>query len=258
MLSVFFIIAGLIILLYSLYQFIRQKITQGANLEEVSRLVIREGIQPHSQSHIFRGPLTIYYATQTGTAAGFAKAIAKEGRHQGVVCVVKNIGECSVEELSRQKHAVFLISTHYEGEPTDDMKEFWKGFNRLKPASILGGLKYTGFALGDLNYKLYCHMGRQLNSKLESLGAQSVYTFGEGSNDQGKIDEYFEEWVIPMWNPLIEILPVMDEKEALTILSQSDPSNFIASVSQKKEESQMSSANNLDYQIDTSTKVPSI
>ena len=80
--------------------------------------------------------------------------------------------------------------------------------------------------MGDLNYKYYCEMGRQMNKKLSQLGAKSLYPFGEGSNDQGRIDEAFEEWSIPVWNALYTSLPSLSAAEAAQIQATCDPTAY--------------------------------
>ena len=65
-----------------------------------------------------------------------------------------------------------------------------------------------------------------MNKKLSQLGAKSLYPFGEGSNDQGRIDEAFEEWSIPVWNALYTSLPALSAAEASSIQAISDPTAY--------------------------------
>lgn len=213
-----------------------------------------KGSQTTTTSQSFRGPVSIYYATQTGTAGTFAKLLASEAKSHGIIALIKNISACSVEELKEDRLSIFLISTHYEGEPTDDMRVFWQGFNKVSDPSVLKGLKYTGFALGDLNYKFYCQAGRLMNKKLEALGAERIYTFGEGSNDQGMIDEYFEEWTIPLWNALLLHTQPIPESQARALLAQADPMNFIVKLSDAQTEVDLTSTASMS-RLDTATQV---
>lgn len=223
MLSALLIVAGLLLLLYGIYL---QASQQAQPATDPAAAPVAPVAAP-----VFRGPVTVYYATQTGTAGAFAKRLAAEAKAQGLIAVVKNISACSLEALQTEGLAVFLVSTHYEGEPTDDMRAFWQAFSKAGQPGALGGLKYSGFALGDLNYKFYCQTGRLLNKKLEALGAERIYTFGEGSNDQGAIDEYFEEWLIPLWAALLPHAPILPEQSARALLAQTDPTNFVVRLS---------------------------
>ena len=204
---------------------------------------------------VLYGPVTVYYASQTGTAANFAKSLVSEGKQNDVVCVAKNIEDCSVEDLQKPGNlSIFLISTHYEGEPTDDLVAFWKEFNRLKDGSMLKGLKYTGFSLGDLNYKYYCRMGRLMNKKLIELGAEHIYEFGEGSNHNGHIDEFFEEWHIPLWNNLIPYLQKITHDQAQQIWDSSDPNSYTITELQSTQAQFVQPDLNRQYQLETSVK----
>lgn len=255
MLSALLIVAGLLLLLYGAYLQINSQID--SQPVSNSAPVSAKGSQTTTPPQSFRGPVSIYYATQTGTAGTFAKLLASEAKSHGIIALIKNISACSVEELKEDRLSIFLISTHYEGEPTDDMRVFWQGFNKVSDPTVLRGLKYTGFALGDLNYKFYCQAGRLMNKKLETLGAERIYTFGEGSNDQGMIDEYFEEWTIPLWNALLLHTQPIPESEARTLLAQTDPMNFIVKLSDAQTEVDLTSTASMS-RLDTATQVDQV
>ncbi len=248
MLSALLIVAGLLLLVYGVYLQARLQASAG----------LASDPQPTAQQPVarqaFRGPVSVYYATQTGTAGAFAKRLAAEAKSHGLVALIKNISACSLEALQTDRLAVFLVSTHYEGEPTDDMRAFWQAFSKLSQPRALQGLKYTGFALGDLNYKFYCQAGRLLNKKLEALGADRIYAFGEGSNDQGLIDEYFEEWTIPLWNALLPLAPLLSDSEARSLLAQTDPTNFLVRLSDAQTEADLAAHAGLD-RLDPATQV---
>lgn len=118
-----------------------------------------------------------------------------------------------LEDLASSSTAVFLISTHYEGEPTDDFKTLFKQLSKEKDKELFKGVNYTGFALGDLNYKYYCRVGREVNAKLSDLGGNRIFPFGEGSNDKGEIDEMFEEWSIPLFPQILPLLRPLEGKD---------------------------------------------
>ena len=226
MLSLILILVGLAIVCYALWN-TRQNHEEHSTIENPTTQTVRDT----KEERAFYGPVSIYYASQTGTAARFAKNLVQDAKLNDIVCVARCIDECSLDDLKeKDKLAIFLISTHYEGEPTDDMVAFWKAFSKLKDTSLLSSLNYTGFSLGDLNYKYFNQMGRLLNKKLEELGAKKVYEFGEGSNHINRIEEYFEEWNIPLWNNMLPILSKINAEVANEIWDSSDPSSFIVSI----------------------------
>ena len=178
------------------------------------------------------GPVLIYYSTQTGTAAKFAKSLCKELKESKILSSVACISECSVEAIKKNLEAlhIFVVATHYEGESPDDMQVFWKEMKSTNQKELFAGLKYTGFALGDLNYKYFCQTGRLLNKKLEQLGGQLAYVFGEGSNDQGRIHEFFEEWAIPVSTTLLSHVQPIPEDRVQTLLETLDDGTFVLSL----------------------------
>lgn len=178
------------------------------------------------------GPVLIYYSTQTGTAAKFAKSLCKELKESKILSAVACISECSVEAIKKNIDAlhIFVVATHYEGESPDDMQIFWKEMRSTNQKELFAGLKYTGFALGDLNYKYFCQTGRLLNKKLEQLGGKLAYVFGEGSNDQGRIHEFFEEWAIPVSTTLLSHVQLVPEDKVQSLLETLDDGTFVLSL----------------------------
>lgn len=102
---------------------------------------------------------------------------------------------------------MFLISTHYEGDPPDDASPFWDSFSVLNDKSLLSGNKYLMFALGDLTYKHYCGFGKTLSKKLTELGASLLYELGLGSNDRNTIESQFIKWREGIWTDLLATAP---------------------------------------------------
>lgn len=105
---------------------------------------------------------------------------------------------------------IFVIATHYEGEPPDDAVQWWDWVQKTAksgPSVSLKDNKYTLFALGDLTYKYYCKFGKDIDAAVEKFGLQKVYETGLGSNDQNNISEFFEEWKINLWNRITDHIP---------------------------------------------------
>lgn len=247
MLSLILIAVGIAILFFSWWTS-KQAISERSGAEKVEEPEKNQIVQKKT----YYGPVTIYYATQTGTAGRFARQLVQEGKLQNVVCEAKCIDECKIDDLQNNDSvAVFLISTHYEGEATDDMVSHWKTMSKMKDPSIFSKLKFTGFSLGDQNYKFFNQMGRLFNKKLLSLGATELAPFGEGSNHAGQIEEHFEEWSIPLWNILHSHLSVLDEEAAFSIWESSDPNAFTIMFDAPESESLIQSLTETKYQPET-------
>ena len=60
------------------------------------------------------------------------------------------------EELSQSELSLFVVSTHGEGDPTDNalrMHSFIKKAVRARENTLLKNLKYSVFGLGDRGYE---------------------------------------------------------------------------------------------------------
>ena len=96
------------------------------------------------------------------------------------------------------------MSTHGEGEPTDNVMEFYKYFGGHTDASKcdnLKSLRYTAFALGNRQYEHFCEMGKWIDDKCSSLGATRLYELGLGDDDED-LEGDFEKWREGLWAAL--------------------------------------------------------
>lgn len=130
-----------------------------------------------------------------------------------------------IEELQKEKFAIFVIATHYEGEPPDDSASKWEELSGMKGECQLSGLKYMMFALGDLTYKHYCGFGKAVDQKLQEFSATAVRELGTGSNDQNKIDTFYEKWLEGIWGDVLANAPLnpeFDENESAPLQTAVD------------------------------------
>ena len=108
------------------------------------------------------------------------------------------------EQISEDGFVMFTVATYGEGDPTDNAIDFhrWiKDKERDLDENTLKGLKFTVFGLGNRQYEQYNEMGRFVNKRLEALGADRVFDYGEGDDD-GTLDEDFEKWRENLWPAL--------------------------------------------------------
>jgi sulfite reductase (NADPH) flavoprotein alpha-component len=115
-------------------------------------------------------PLHVFYASQTGTAEGLAKKLAKEAKGKGFEARAQDLGALSPAALAQLGHAVVIASTHGEGDPPDSAGAFVAALDEA-PSGALAGLSYAVLALGDRNYAKFCGFGRALDERFEALGA---------------------------------------------------------------------------------------
>ena len=105
-----------------------------------------------------RGPLLILWGSQTGTAEQFGNDLAREARQRGYDARSIDLEELVPEELASQiAPVVFLMSTHGEGEPTDNAIPFYTWANdTIRDAQELASLRIAVFGA-----RRHCHRGRR-------------------------------------------------------------------------------------------------
>ncbi len=125
---------------------------------------------------------TVLYGSQTGHAERLATELAgqlNENRVQTRLCSASTYPK---RELKDERLLLVIISTQGDGDPPDnarDLLEFLGG----RRAPRLEALQYAVLALGDSSYPQFCHVGRQVDARLEALGARRVLPLAEADVD---------------------------------------------------------------------------
>jgi NADPH-ferrihemoprotein reductase len=171
--------------------------------------------------------LSIYYGSQTGTAESFARDLEREGEDHGFKVHVLDLEETEEnarEELLKEamrdtrgkNRAVFLMATYGEGEPTDNAVGFVrflksklgldgsshnasvsteekKGDDEVIDSSVLAGLEYAVFGLGNKQYEHFNAMGKFVDLSVGKLGGERIIPLAVGDDDDD-LEGDFENW----------------------------------------------------------------
>jgi sulfite reductase (NADPH) flavoprotein alpha-component len=115
-------------------------------------------------------PLTILFGSQTGNCEGLAKRIAKEAGKREFAPTVHDMAKYPLAQLPGERAVLLVTSTYGDGEPPDNAKAFWE---HISPASAprLDGVRFSVCAVGDSSYAKFCGFGKDVDSRLEALGA---------------------------------------------------------------------------------------
>eukprot|EP00735_Rhodelphis_limneticus_P001152 TRINITY_DN1171_c0_g1::TRINITY_DN1171_c0_g1_i1::g.17301::m.17301 TRINITY_DN1171_c0_g1::TRINITY_DN1171_c0_g1_i1::g.17301 ORF type:complete len:699 (+),score=115.51,sp/Q9SB48/NCPR1_ARATH/35.73/3e-122,FAD_binding_1/PF00667.15/4.9e-60,Flavodoxin_1/PF00258.20/2.2e-27,Flavodoxin_1/PF00258.20/2.5e+03,NAD_binding_1/PF00175.16/2.4e+03,NAD_binding_1/PF00175.16/7e-16,Flavodoxin_5/PF12724.2/0.23 TRINITY_DN1171_c0_g1_i1:68-2164(+) len=188
-----------------------------------------------------KADVVVFYASQTGTAEGFARKLAKEmnsacGKSASAVDIeefmAKHVGEYdSLPEqiegfargLKNYKLTVIITATYGEGDPTDNSIGLYK---MLLAASPLGsaegagmsktvfppvseeyqtafqGFEFAVYGLGDRNYEHFNAMGKFFDDRFEKMGGKRLLVRGEGDDANGGIEDDFNEWKTSLFGTL--------------------------------------------------------
>ena len=134
--------------------------------------------------------IAVLYASQSGTAEGLARKLAKELKAQGHQPAVSTLVGYTPAALAAEKYALILASTYGDGEAPDGVQPFYEELC-LEHFPRYEGLSYAVFALGDRHYENFCKFGKDLDTKLAALGANRLSNRVDCDVD---VDEPFAQW----------------------------------------------------------------
>lgn len=117
--------------------------------------------------------IAVLYASQSGTAEGLARKLVKELKAQGHAPALSPLVGYTPAALADETCALIVASTYGDGDAPDGVQPFYEQlcaerFPRMEK------LHYAVFALGDKHYEHFCKFGKELDTKLESLGANRL------------------------------------------------------------------------------------
>jgi sulfite reductase (NADPH) flavoprotein alpha-component len=134
--------------------------------------------------------IAVLYASQSGTAEGLARKLAKELKAQGHTPAVSTLAGYTAASLAAETSALILASTYGEGDAPDGVQPFYEQLC-LEHFPCMDKLSYAVFALGDRHYEHFCKFGKDLDAKLAALGGNRLADCVQCDVD---VDEPFAQW----------------------------------------------------------------
>lgn len=143
-------------------------------------------------------PLLVLFGSQTGSAEGLAKKLAKESESRGFSPKLFALNDYEQADLPAARLAVIISSTWGDGEPPDNAVNFW---NWIKGDSAprLEKLNFAVLGLGDKNYSDFCGASKKFDDRLAALGAKRVAPRGECDVDY---EGAARAWIEGLWDKL--------------------------------------------------------
>jgi sulfite reductase (NADPH) flavoprotein alpha-component len=118
--------------------------------------------------------LTVLFGSRTGNGESVAKKLKAQAESKGLRVALKDMNEFQGSKLKDEKNLLVIVSTHGEGEPPISAEDFY-GFIHGKKAPKLEGTKFSVLALGDKSYVHFCKVGKDIDEKLLTLGAERIH-----------------------------------------------------------------------------------
>lgn len=134
--------------------------------------------------------VAVLYASQSGTAEGLARKLAKELKAQGHLPALSTLAGYTPASLAAETCALLLVSTYGDGDAPDGVQPFYEQLC-LEHFPRMEKLSYAVFALGDKHYEHFCKFGKDLDAKLAGLGASRM---AERVDCDVDVDEPFAQW----------------------------------------------------------------
>jgi sulfite reductase (NADPH) flavoprotein alpha-component len=143
-------------------------------------------------------PLPIYFGSQTGTAEGLARRLAREAEARGFVPRLLPLNDHAKAPLTEVDKAILICSTWGDGDPPENAAEFWRWLS-ADAAPRLDKLHYAVLGLGDRSYPDFCGASKKMDARLESLGATRLVPRGECDTDY---EAAAAAWMAALWPKL--------------------------------------------------------
>lgn len=136
------------------------------------------------------GKLTVLYGTESGNSEALADRAVKEARKRGFQAVMKNMSETAPADLAKLSNLLVIVSTWGDGEPPETASAFYKDF--MSADLDLSALSFSVCALGDTSYEKFCQTGKDIDARLETLGAKRIAARQDCDVDY---EESFTAWL---------------------------------------------------------------
>ena len=135
-------------------------------------------------------PVTVLFASQTGTAEGLAKKLVKTLKKGNFEPSLNDMATYEKESLPKEENLLIITSTYGDGEPPDSALEFHTWL-MADGAPSLEGLNYSILSLGDSSYPDFCQCGIEFDNRIAELGGSRIYDRVDVDVDP---DEPYAEW----------------------------------------------------------------
>lgn len=116
-------------------------------------------------------PITVVWASTTGTAEEYAAECAAELTSAGRTVTLTEASHVGLDDL--RGTVLFIVATTGDGDPPDDAAGLWDALAGAS-AQDIPGLRYAVLGFGDSSYADFCGFARRLDGRLAHLDAHRL------------------------------------------------------------------------------------
>ena len=170
------------------------------------------------QSLSLRASLTVLYGSNAGSCKAFAEQIASQALARGHSTQVRTLDEASVDWAfdgppQAANQPVIIVTASYEGQPTDNAKEFMDWLS-LQSEDSLKGLHYAVMGCGNRQWaRTYQAVPTHIDQALSQAGATRLLARGQADANVDLVAD-FEAWLPGLWPALASLDRVIQTSPA--------------------------------------------
>ena len=146
--------------------------------------------------------------------------VSKEAGKHGFAPTVHDLAKYPFNQLASEQNVLVLTSTYGDGEPPDSAKSFWDAL-AADTAPKLATMRYSVLVLGDTNYARFCQFGKDVDMRLETLGAKRIQPRTDCDVDY---EEPFAKWLAATLPSLAEANGSLSAATTVSATSPADVS----------------------------------
>ncbi|XP_027471719.2 NADPH-dependent diflavin oxidoreductase 1 isoform X1 [Zalophus californianus] len=154
--------------------------------------------------------LLVLFGSQTGTAQDVSERLGREARRRRLDCRVQALDSYSVVNLINETLVIFVCATTGQGDPPDNMKNFWRFiFRKNLPPTSLCQMDFAVLGLGDSSYAKFNFVAKKLYRRLLQLGGRALLPvcLGDDQHELGP-DAAIDPWLPDLWGKVLGLYPV--------------------------------------------------
>jgi cytochrome P450/NADPH-cytochrome P450 reductase len=147
-------------------------------------------------------PMTVLYGSNAGTCKSYAEDMKTNAPRYGFRANVRTL-DSATENIPKDQ-PVIIIEPSYEGKPADNASKFTSWLESNANSSIMDGVQYAVFGVGNSDWTQTFHRIPKLTDDLmENMGGKRCALFGSVDVKEDIMGPW-EEWQDQVWAVLRE------------------------------------------------------